>query len=59
MDKELRELFMTQRKALLEQVDAIERLLDISPRTAEMRRKVQDPPPQYEIELKHLQESKT
>ena len=59
MDKDLHEYFMIQRKTLLEQVDAIERLLDIHPRTTEIRRKVQDPPPQYDIELKHMQENKT
>jgi hypothetical protein len=48
-----RDFLMSQRQALLMQLDSIERLLDISPRTAELRkeRKALNPPPQYQCEL--------
>lgn len=59
MNDELRKFFMTQRKTLLEQVDALERLLGLSPRTAEIRKAAYtpEPPAQYEVELQHMKES--
>lgn len=57
INDELRKFFMMQRKTLLEQVDALERLLGIAPRTAEIRKAAYspEPPAQYEIELQHAQ----
>ena len=40
--EQMMQYYMTQRKTLLEQVDAIERLLNISPRTAELRKAAKD-----------------
>lgn len=57
LNDELRKFFMMQRKTMLEQVDALERLLGIAPRTAEIRKAAYspEPPAQYEIELQHAQ----
>lgn len=49
LNDELRQLFMIQRKTLLEQVDALERLLNMSPRTAEIRKEARDK--QVEVKL--------
>lgn len=47
-----REFLMSQRQALLMQLDSIERLLAISPRTAELRKEQRAAnPPQYQVEL--------
>jgi hypothetical protein len=42
MDDEMRALWISMRQALLMQVDAIERFLHISPRTAELKRQGRD-----------------
>ncbi len=50
-----REYMLILRDGLLKQVDAIERMLSISPRTSELRRELKalNPPPQYQVELEH------
>lgn len=52
INDDLRQFFMMQRKTLLEQVDALERLLGMSPRTAEIRKeiKAQDKPIEVKLE---------
>jgi len=47
------EVLMLQRQAYLMLVDSIERQLGISPRTAEIRKSVKNPPPQYHFELEY------
>lgn len=46
-----REYLMAQRQALLMQLDSIERLLAIAPRTAELRKEWRASVPQYQVEL--------
>lgn len=50
-----REFLMERRRALLTELDALEKLLGIAPRTQELRRasKALNPPPQYQCELEY------
>lgn len=48
-----RDYLMTQRQALLLQLEAIELLLAMSPRTSELRKAAKNPPPQYQCELEY------
>ncbi len=48
-----RDYLLRQRQAYLMLVDSIEIMLDIHPRTSELRRAAKTPPPQYYAELEH------
>jgi hypothetical protein len=60
LDEMLRSYFMQRRRSLLTELDDIEKLLCISPRTSEIRKanKPQNPPPQYECERKFIEQDK-
>ena len=54
LNDDLRQFFMMQRKTLLEQVDALERLLNMTPRTAEIRKAAHVEKP-VEVKTEELQ----
>ena len=49
LDEMLRGYFMQRRRALLTELDDLEKLLGISPRTSEIRREHKNTPQQYNM----------
>jgi hypothetical protein len=52
LDETLRSYFMERRRSLLTELDNLEKLLGVTPRTSEIRKaqKAANPPPQYNCE---------